>query len=348
VSSFPTHYSYLYGKPEGSALIRSCNEDFQVVEQLGFEPEGEGEHLFLYIRKNGENTDWVARQLARFCQISPRDVGYAGKKDRHAVTEQWFSVALPQHRVLNWNLFGGDSIEVLKTARHPRKLRLGALQGNRFRLRLRDVSHPEELVARLEQIKQGVPNYFGEQRFGQDGGNLQKGLELLRGERKERQRAKKGMYISAVRSWCFNHLLSQRIEQNLWGTLLAGDALMLSGSKSTFVAETIDAETVQRLVDGDVNLTGAMWGRGEPLNIGDSRQWEAEQLQPWSEVLERLEHLGLRQERRSLRLLPLGLEAEAESERQWWLQFELPSGAFATSVLRELVEAKTAEQNTGA
>lgn len=343
MSNFPTQYNFLYGQPQGSALIRTCNEDFQVVEQLGFEPEGEGEHLFLYIRKSGENTDWVARQLAKFCQISPRDVGYAGKKDRHAITEQWFSVALPERRVLNWNLFGGDSIQVLKTVRHPRKLRLGALQGNRFGIRLRNVSDREELVQRIELIKAGVPNYFGEQRFGQDGGNLQKGLELLRGERKERQRSKKGMYISAVRSWCFNHVLSERIGQGLWGEVLAGDAMMLAGSKSCFVVEASLEDEKARLLAGDINLTGPMWGRGESLNVLASREWEQAQLKPWHEVLERLEHIGLRQERRAIRLLPIGLEAREESERQWWLEFELPSGAFATSVLRELTQVTTPE-----
>lgn len=341
---FPTDYSYLYGCPEGKATIRSCAEDFQVIEQLGFEPEGEGEHLFLYIRKTGENTDWVARQLASFCQLSPRDVGYAGKKDRHAVTEQWFSIALPPHRVIDWSTFGGESIHVLRTVRHPRKLRLGSLKGNRFGLRLRDVSHPEELAQRIAKIAQGVPNYFGEQRFGFGGGNLQKGVELLRGERKERQRNKKGMYISAVRSWCFNHLLSQRIEAGLWQTLLPGDALMLSGSQSCFVQELPDDTLLQRLEEGDVNLTGAMWGRGEPMIVGQARQWEKTQLAPWAEVLERLEHLGLRQERRSLRLRPIGLEARAEFERQWWLEFELPSGAFATSVLRELAQINAPER----
>lgn len=344
MTNFPTDYTYLYGRPEGSATIRTCNEDFLVQEQLGFEPEGEGEHLFLYIRKTGENTEWVARRLASFCQLNPRDVGYAGKKDRHAVTEQWFSLPLPAIRAFNWNLFGGDTIEVLRTVRHPRKLRLGSLKGNRFGLRLRDVSNPEELQQRIEKIKQGVPNYFGEQRFGRDGGNLTKGVELLRGERTERQRHKKGMYISAVRSWCFNHLLSQRIDQGLWHQLMAGDALMLSGSQSCFVADTADEEVQKRLLEGDVNLTAAMWGRGEPLAQADAREWEQSQLAPWQEVLERLEHLGLKQERRSMRLQPIGLEARAESERQWWLEFELPSGAFATSVLRELAHVSTPER----
>lgn len=344
MNQFPTDYSYLYGKPEGCALIRGCAEDFTVVEQLGFEPEGEGEHLFLYIRKTGENTDWVARQLANFCQVSPRDVGYAGKKDRHAVTEQWFSVALPVHRQMNWALFGGDTIEVLRAVRHPRKLRLGSLKGNRFGLRLRDVSDSQEFAQRVEQVRRGVPNYFGEQRFGQDGGNLQKGLELLRGERKERQRHKKGMYISAVRSWCFNHVLSRRIAEQLWLRVIPGDALMLSGSHSCFVAQADDQDLEARLQAGDLSLTGPMWGRGALLSQGEAATWEQQALQPWGEVLERLEYIGLKQERRALRLMPQALEAKQESDTQWWLEFDLPSGAFATSVLRELVNVTAPER----
>ncbi|MGB0466158.1 MAG: tRNA pseudouridine(13) synthase TruD [Pontibacterium sp.] len=335
---FPTDYAYLYGQPDGRATIRSCNEDFKVVERLGFEPEGEGEHLFLYIRKTGENTDWVARLLAEYCQLNPRDVGYAGKKDRHAVTEQWFSVAVPPQRVIDWTQFGGESIEVLRTVRHPRKLRVGSLKGNRFGLRLREVSDPQELAARIELVRAGVPNYFGEQRFGIGGGNLQKGVELLRGERKERQRNKKSMYLSAVRSWCFNHQLSRRIESGHWHKLMPGDALMLDGSHSCFVTEEADEQIQSRLQEGDVHLTAAMWGRGEPVATGQARDWEKAQLAPWAEILERLEHIGLRQERRAMRLIPAAFEARMESEHQWWLEFDLPSGAFATSVLRELAQ----------
>lgn len=347
MTRFPTDYSYLNGVPAGTALIRGSAEDFRVVEQLGFEPEGEGEHLFLYIRKTGENTDWVARQLANFCQLSPRDVGYAGKKDRHAVTEQWFSIALPPHRQMNWALFGGDTIEVLKAVRHPRKLRLGSLKGNRFGLRLRDVTDSDDLARRIELVRAGVPNYFGEQRFGQDGGNLQKGLELLRGERKERQRHKKGMYISAVRSWCFNHLLSQRITEQRWNSVMTGDALMLSGSHSCFVAQATDSDLEARLLAGDLNLTGPMWGRGALLSQDEAAEWEKQVLQPWEDVLERLEYIGLKQERRALRLVPQALEARQETETQWWLEFDLPSGAFATSVLRELVNVTSPGRGEG-
>ncbi len=329
--------NWLYGEPSSHAVLRTTADDFQVFERLPFEPDGEGEHLFLYIRKTGENTDWVARQLARFCQVNPRDVGYAGKKDRHAVTEQWFSVRLPIGQTLNWSLFGGETIEVLKTRRHSRKLRLGALAGNRFVIRLRDVSDPEAFAARVEQVRAGVPNYFGEQRFGHEGGNLAKGQALLAGTLRERQRHKKGLYISALRSWLFNQVISARIEQGLWSSILPGDVLMLNGSQSCFVADQ-EPEQLQRLAEGDVHLTGPMWGRGELMTQADARAFEAAVVAPWQELCTGLEGLGLNQERRSLRLVPQDLKAEAEAEGQWRLEFELPAGAFATSVLRELCQ----------
>lgn len=335
--NLPTAFNYLHGQPESTAVIRSCPEDFQVIENLGFEPEGEGEHVFLYIRKTGENTDWVARQLANFAQISPRDVSYAGKKDRHAVTEQWFCAKFPIKRNLNWKLFGGDSIQVLNAVRHPRKLRLGTLKGNRFRLRLRQVSNLSALEKRIELISaSGVPNYFGEQRFGNDFGNLEKGIALLKGEYQERQRHKKGMYISAVRSWLFNQLLSMRIEQGLWDTLLKGDALMLAESHSCFVADEIEPELMTRLVNSEVNLTGPMWGKGEMLAGLDAENWERSQSDNWKEIKGLLEQLSLKQERRSLRLKPAKMKFEPISDTECWIEFELPAGAFATSVLREI------------
>lgn len=336
--NFSLATEWLYGEPSSQALLRVQPEDFQVFEQLPFTPDGEGEHLFLHIRKTGENTDWVARQLAHFCQVSPRDVGYAGKKDRHAVTEQWFSVRLPIGRTLNWSLFGGDTIQVLDTVRHSRKLRLGALSGNRFVLRLREVTEPEIFAARVEQVRAGVPNYFGEQRFGHEGGNLDKGLALLEGRLRERQRHKKGLYISALRSWLFNQVVSQRIQQGYWDRLLTGDALMLDGSQSCFVAEAVDDALSDRLTQRDVHLTAPMWGRGELMARDEARAFEQAVVEPWETLRVGLEGLGLNQERRSMRLIPRGLKAEPESEQQWRLEFELPSGAFATSVLRELCQ----------
>ncbi|GGC07989.1 tRNA pseudouridine synthase D [Marinobacterium zhoushanense] len=336
---------YLYGEPSVSAVLRSVPEDFQVVEQLGFEPDGEGEHQFLYIRKRGENTDWVARQLAHFCQISPRDVSYAGKKDRHAVTEQWFSVHMPGHRAsLNWKLFGGDSIEVLRAERHSRKLRLGALKGNRFELRLREVSDADELLQRFDKLKGGVPNYFGEQRFGHNFGNIDKGLALIAGRFKERQRHKKGLYISAVRSWLFNRLLSERIDRGLWSQILDGDVLMINGSQSCFLYDGAP-EVARRIEAGELHLTGPLWGRGELMTQGAAREFEIQALAELAEVGEQLAALGLNQERRALRLMPAELAIEPESDGQWRLAFDLPAGAFATSVLRELCRWNGAGQD---
>jgi tRNA pseudouridine13 synthase len=338
---FDSACEWLLGEPPSTATIRSCPEDFQVFEQLPFEPDGEGEHLFLHIRKRGENTDWVARQLANFCQISPRDVGYAGKKDRHAVTEQWFSVRLPIGRTLNWSLFGGDSIDVLHSCRHSRKLRLGALSGNRFVIRLRDLTEPEVFVERVEKIRQGVPNFFGEQRFGNAGGNLDKGLALLEGRLRERQRHKKGLYISALRSWLFNQVINARLRQEIWDRILPGDVLMLDGSQSCFMADDAP-DLMARLQSGDVHLTGPMWGRGQLMTRDEAAVFEQAALAPAQAICQGLESLGLNQERRALRLIPKALAAREVSEGQWILEFELPSGAFATSVLRELCQWQNA------
>ncbi|MDY6891953.1 MAG: tRNA pseudouridine(13) synthase TruD [Pseudomonadota bacterium] len=332
---FPSTCQWLLGEPPSMATLRSCPDDFQVYEQLPFEPDGAGEHLFLYVRKRGENTAWVARQLAAFCQISPHDVGYAGKKDRHAVAEQWFSLRLPSARTPDWSQFGGDSIEVLRSRRHSRKLRLGALSGNRFVIRLRQLTEPKAFLERVEQIRQGVPNLFGEQRFGHAGGNLDKGVALLEGRLHERQRHKRGLYISALRSWLFNQVIDARLRQGLWDQILPGDVLMLDGSQSCFVAD--DPAALQaRLERGELHLTGPLWGRGALLTQDQAAAFERATLAPAQALCQGLESLGLNQERRALRLIPKALAARELSEGQWLLEFELPSGAFATSVLREL------------
>lgn len=345
--NFPDQLNYLYGEPCGSAVIRTCADDFQVTEHLSFEPEGDGDHVYLYIRKTGENTDWVARQLAHFCQVSPREVGYAGKKDRHAVTEQWFSVHLPGRSPLTWSLFETDTIKVLKAVKHTRKLRLGSLTGNRFQIRLRQVSEPQELIQRAELIRAGVPNYFGEQRFGHGGGNLDKGAALIAGKLKERQRHKKGLYISAVRSFLFNQLVSQRIAEQTFTQPGDGDVLMINGSQSCFVNDAEDPTISERLASGELHLTAAMWGRGRSICSGAAAEWEQQQLQTWQELLDGLEKLGLNQERRSIRLLPDNLTIDQETDDCFVLGFDLPAGSFATSVLRELVNTESAAGQRG-
>ncbi len=341
-TAFPTELNYAYGEPVANAVIRQQPEDFQVAENLAFEPEGSGDHVYLYIRKTGENTDWVARQLAHFCQVSPREVGYAGKKDRHAVTEQWFSVHLPGRAPLTWSLFERDTIQVLKATKHGRKLRLGSLTGNRFAIRLRNVSDVSEVLDRCKLVRQGVPNYFGEQRFGHHGGNLVKGAALIKGEYKERQKHKKGMYISAVRSFLFNQVVSARYAGDIQP--MPGDVLMHQGSQSCFVYDAEDNTIADRLNALDIHLTAPMWGSGRSICTDQAFAWETTQLEPYGELQAGLENLGLNQERRALRLLPQNLDVVQEADDQLLLSFDLSVGSFATSVLREICQVENAQR----
>jgi len=328
---------WLYQQPSSSARIRVEPEDFIVKEDLGYEPEGEGEHHYLYIRKRGENTDWVARQLANFCQVSPRDVAYAGKKDRHALTEQWFSVHLPgSRRVLNWALFGGDSIQVLKASKHKRKIKLGNLRGNRFAIRLRELTQQTEFASRLEHIKNGVPNYFGEQRFGQEGGNLVKGLQMLNGELDERQRVKRGLYISAVRSQLFNTVVAARLNGSGLRAPLQGDVLIEPYTQKCEHWDRLSDSQTRRFEANQSVLSAPLWGKGELYTQDEARIFEQSVLTPYQAVCDQLASLGLRQERRAALLVPQRVAVHNEADGQWVIEFDLPSGCFATSVLREL------------
>lgn len=330
-------FSYLTGQPDVNAQLRSVPEDFRVFEDLGYVPEGEGEHHYLYIQKRGENTDWVARQLANFCQVSPKEVAYAGKKDRHAVTEQWFSVHLPgSRRVLNWALFGGDTITVLKSSKHRRKIKLGHLKGNRFEITLRGISDVDRLLHKATSLESGVPNYFGEQRFGQAFGNLHSGLAILSGELVERQRNKRSMYISALRSYLFNRVISTRIDQGTWASPIDGDVLIEDFTQKVQRYDADDPAQKACFDQCDLHLTAPMWGKGELYSLDKAQKIEKSVVAGYPQISEGLETLELRQERRSMRLVPRDLHVEVLEEQVVKLSFSLPSGSFATSVLREL------------
>ncbi|MFQ5645181.1 MAG: tRNA pseudouridine(13) synthase TruD, partial [Thiogranum sp.] len=206
-----------YGDTLGPATIRTQPEDFRVTEIPLVTPDGAGEHCWLYIRKRNSNTPWVAGQLAGFAGVSPRAVSYAGMKDRHAVTEQWFSVQLPGKADPDWQAIDNDDFQVLEAKRHSRKLKTGALRGNRFRLLLRGVvADPARVQARLEQLRRGVPNSFGPQRFGRQGENLVQAERLLARPKARVSRNKRSIWLSAVRSALFNRVLTARIEAGNW------------------------------------------------------------------------------------------------------------------------------------
>ncbi len=330
------HLAYALGKPKTSGIIRSQPEDFQVDEHLGFELTGEGEHACLHIRKCNANTDFIAKQIARLAGVKNMDVSYAGLKDRYAVTTQWFSVYLSNKPEPDWSQLNCDEVEVIEVVHHNRKLRRGSLKGNYFKLVVRDLQGDiESLQQRLQTASvNGVPNYFGEQRFGRD--NLAKATGLFNNEFKLKDRHKRSMYLSAARSAIFNELLSMRVAAQNWNHALAGDVMMLNGSHSVFSVEAIDDEIKRRIGEFDIHPTGPMWGRGHLASTADTQQIEQQCADNFALFCDGLERAGMKQERRALRLPVSHFEWQIGDNRLQ-LNFFLTSGSYATSVLRELV-----------
>ncbi len=331
---------HIHAQPRLQGRLRAAPEDFQVREELRFTLEGSGEHAWLWVRKRDANTDWVARRLAERAGVPAGAVGYAGLKDRHAVAEQWFSVHLPGRPEPNWADIDEADFAVLKAVRHSRKLRRGALTGNAFRIVIRELDgDPAEMVERLGLIAAvGVPNYFGEQRFGREGGNLERAAAMLRGEEKVRDHHRRGLYLSAARAALFNAVLARRVTDRTWNRALAGEVLMLDGSHSIFDAAELDDALRQRVAEFDLHPTGPLWGTGELRSGGSVRELEEAVAATLPAFRDGLAAAGLRQERRALRLTARDATLEFPDARTAVLNFRLPAGAYATTVLRELVQ----------
>ena len=311
-----------HGGPLLAAAIRTLPEDFQVVEKLGWELSGDGEHDYLWIEKTGANTEWVARQLAQHAGVPAKDVGYAGLKDRHAVTRQWFSV--PHWHSPDWSTLAVDGVEILDARRHAKKLRKGAHRGNDFLIVLRGAGvakHAAAIEQRVQAVReQGVPNYFGEQRFGRDGTNLRLADQWAAGKRLKRH--SRSLAISTVRSFLFNQYLDDRVRGGTWNRLLPGDTVSLEGSGSVFSNDSIDAELERRCNEMDIHPAGELVG-------GDSVR---EKQDAWMTALAKAR---VAPAWRSLRLRVINLSATVADETVS-LAFSLGRGSFATSVLREI------------
>lgn len=324
-----------FGEPVLSCHIKKTNSDFQVSEQLGFELSGDGEHDYLEIEKDGANTAWVARGLAKFAGIAGSDVGFAGLKDRHAVTTQWFSVRRPAGDKAGWPKLELEGVRVLQEGRHQRKLRRGAHTGNRFRLALRDITETSgDLSERLLKIRDaGVPNYFGEQRFGRGGGNLGMARDHFAGRRLSR--GNRSMALSAARSFLFNQILEDRVRSGDWNMLLTGDCANLDGSGSIFHVTDVDDELRRRSDELDIHPSAALWGAGSLQSSGDIAEREKRVVSRFPELMQGLTNERLEQARRALRLAVRDFSWEQDGDTLW-LQFYLVRGAFATVVLREI------------
>ncbi len=327
--------AYLHGKPEISADFRTVPEDFIVEEVLGFEPSGEGQHVCLFIQKRGENTQYVAKQLAELAGIRARDVSYGGLKDRHAVTRQWFSVQVGLNQKVDFSVLNSDSIQILKTVRHNKKLRIGAHKANRFEIVLRNISDMAAFEDKIQPIaRQGVPNYFGEQRFGKNGSNLYMAQRMFSGEN-IRDRKVRSLVISAARSWLFNLQVSKRLQDGLFAKALDGDIFRLAGSRSYF-SDTLNEEIHERLASRDIQIAGLLSGeqsqtQGEALNYINQALRE---YQAWADGLCAMR---VKADYRPMALFAEHLSVEAFDQNCAKISFELPVGSFATAVLREWV-----------
>jgi tRNA pseudouridine13 synthase len=328
-----------HGEPPVSGRLRSCPEDFVVDEVLGFEPDGAGAHVLLEVEKRGANTAWVASQLARAAGVALRDVGWSGLKDRDALTRQSYTLPWPVHAPVDPCLeIAGEGFRVLTARRHGRKLRPGSHRANHFELRIRGVTGDvAALPARLAAIgRLGVPDYFGPQRFGRDGSNLSRARDWAASGAGPRERNLRGMVLSAARGALFNAVLAERVRRGDWDRLLPGEAVMLDGRRSFFLAESIDGALEERCAALDVHPSGPLWGRGESPATGAALEVESAMLAAEPALRALLERERLEHERRALRVPVRGLRWSLEAD-VLSLAFELPRGAFATAVLHELV-----------
>jgi tRNA pseudouridine13 synthase len=326
-----------YGEATFGARIRLSCSDFQVTEILGFEPQGDGEHDYLWIEKERQNTAWVAELLAKHAGLRPVDVGYSGLKDRYAITRQWFSVRRPGGDKPDWHRFGAEGVRLVEVTRHGRKLKRGVHRANRFRIALRDLTGPASaLAATLTAIhERGVPNYFGEQRFGRGAGNLALADRLFAGRRLPRNQ--RSMALSAARSYLFNLVLERRVAAGTWDILLPGDCANLDGSGSIFPVDQVDDALLQRSRQLDLHPTGPLWGGGESPVSGEVASLEEAVMDSHSSLARGIEAQRVGRSRRALRARVSDLEWQAPDEQTLWLDFTLGRGIFATALLRELV-----------
>lgn len=303
-----------HGTMVGAGVLRTVNADFCVAENLGASPSGMGQHVWLHLENDGDNTAWIAGALAGAAGIAVKDVGYCGLKDRRALTRQWFSIDLAGRPMPDWRTLP-PSISVLMASRATAKLRRGVHDGNTFVIRIREfrgsATALEERVRRIAGV--GVPNYFGEQRFGYALGNLTLATNVLSGRKGRHSRPQRSIALSAARSWMFNDILAERVRTHRWQNVLVGEQAV-----------------------GDSPGAG-LYGRGRIEGMGMGASIERAAFARYRQWTEGLERVGAHMERRALVCKPIGLQASIRDEIAT-LQFSLARGQYATAVLREIID----------
>jgi tRNA pseudouridine13 synthase len=329
--------------PGVGGRIRVRDEDFEVEEVPSYEPCGTGDHLYLWIEKRGVAPEFFARRVAQQLGTHPGNVGTAGLKDRHAVTRQWVSV--PKECEANVAKLGGDGIRVLKTARHTNKLKPGHLRGNRFRILIRDANRDANVDTVLDRIRaNGMPNFYGPQRFGRDGGTVELGLQCLAGKAPKRIRPFLFRFaLSAVQSLLFNDYLSRRMRDNLFRTVLTGDVMAKWPVGGMFVAKDVPAEQA-RFDAKEIVTAGPMFGKKTYPAEGVAAEREADVLRDNGLSLGSFGGFGkLVMGTRRHNLVYLDDLASAWEPDGLRLSFTLPAGSYATVLLAEVMKTNIAE-----
>jgi tRNA pseudouridine13 synthase len=319
--------------------IRTRPEDFKVFEEPLYPPSGGGKHTFLCVEKTGRTTEQVARDLARAVGISPRDVGYAGRKDRHAVTRQWFSMpAVDPELALDLELEGAV---VLEAARHEHKIKTGHLRANRFEIVLRGegvgLGRVRERV--LELNRRGMPNRYGTQRFGRDGDNAERAREMLESGRAPRDRRAGRFLVSALQSEVFNAILSERREA--FDGVVLGDLARVEESGGLFWVDDLARESA-RAADFEISATGPIFGTKVRAPREDAAEIERKIFErfgvPGPADLRLPRGIRARGTRRPLRVRPIDLEVTGlDGGPGLKVCCGLPSGSYVTVLLEELV-----------
>ena len=360
--------------PIKQALYKAKPEDFVVNERLEVDFTGEGEHLWLHIKKSGINTAYLAKLLSEWAGIPLRDVGYSGLKDRQALTTQWFSLRLPKKQKPDSDFAPVDikeheTVKIIAEHWHNKKLNRGTHNANQFVITLRDIEFAKDqtlgdkssVEQHLQTIsKTGVPNYFGPQRFGFGGNNIREALNLFarplkstssakkKNKRKSAVREQNSMELSAARSLIFNQILAARVQDGSWNTGLNGEVFNLNGSGSIFASEHMDETLQARLASGDIHPTAVMWGTGNNKVAGEAAELENTVVQQdalLAALATGLEQREVKAQRRALRLpvedLSWRWADKQDGEQTLVLSFKLTTGSFATSVLASVVEHLT-------
>jgi tRNA pseudouridine13 synthase len=339
-------WAYAYGKPTTQGEIKVTPVDFKVRELMDVVLSGEGEHIWLFVKKQQQNTEGVAKQLARHAGVAYRDVGYSGLKDFFAITEQWFSIWKPKGDPVDWTDFALPGVAILQIARHNRKIRRGTHKANHFSINVHKIAAAsQQLNDRCQLIKmQGVPNYFGLQRFGRQLDNMRRVSALFETEaasisKKRKDRHLRSLLLSSARSWLFNGILSERIKSDNWRTLCAGEPANLDGSASTFITNA-EPDLDERLKQMDIHPTAPLFGEVREEEVAafiDLYKWECKIVEPFSDLVDGLSSMRLKYQRRPLRMKVSNFEWQHEAQ-QLNLSFTLQKGQYATSVLREIVQ----------